>query len=263
MIKIHISFWVAAAIFWAIGWGFDFLMLAIAVTSHELSHMICAKAFGCQIRKMHVSALGEMSVLGDMERLAPAKRVAIITAGPSCNLIMAVIALHFGFELFAFYNFILCGFNLLPIFPLDGAKLVQLFLGNRVGVLLANRFTLRAGFICCMILIGLGVIQAILYAPNITMLCMGIVLWYRNRSLQIELTGEFYIAMLNKKPILPVKFIFSQIKQPIADIVNAMGWDYFLIVVCPDNSLINENQVMNHILQHGLTGTLEDALKKM
>jgi stage IV sporulation protein FB len=261
MIKIHISFWLAAVLFWAIGLGVDFIMVAAAVTAHELAHMLCAKSLGCQIKQMHISALGEMSVLGNMDRLAPTKRLAIIIAGPACNFIMGIIAWQLGFEMFAFYNFILCGFNLLPIFPLDGARLAQLFLGNSIGIMPANRLILKAGFICCLLLMGLGIVQAILYAPNFTMLCMGFVLWRRNRSLHVELTGEFYLAMLNKAKILylPAKVVYAQKKQPIAAIVDAMGWDNILMVIYPDNSMVNEKQIMDYVLQHGISGTLEEV----
>ena len=233
-------------------------MVAIAVTAHEIAHMICAKLFGCQIRQMHISALGEMSVLHNMERLPSAKRATILAVGPFCNLIMGLIAQCLGFESFAFYNFILCGFNLLPIFPLDGAKLLQLSTGNRIGIMPANRMILKLGFICCMLMMVLGVMQAILFAPNITMLCAGFVLWRRNRGLQVELTGEFYITLLNKKPPLPVKFISVEKNQPIATIVDAMGWDNILMVWV-DNEIITEKQIVDYVIHKGLKGTAWDC----
>ena len=260
MLKIHISFWIAAIIFWLIGQGLNFLMVAIAVTAHELAHMVCAKFFGCKIRQMHISALGEMSILHKLEGLRAFQRTAILVAGPMCNLIMGLIARHFAFETFAFYNFILCGFNLLPIFPLDGAKLLQLFAGNRIGVMPANRLILKLGFGCCMALIALGVVQAILFAPNITMLCAGFVLWRRNRGLQVELTGEFYIALLNKKPPLPIKFIYAEKNQPIAAVVDAMGWDNILML-CVDDKIIGEKQIVDYVVHKGLGDTIEDCVR--
>ena len=258
MLKIHISFWIAAIIFWIIGHSLDFLMVAIAVTAHELAHMICAKLFGCQIRQMHISALGEMSVLHDMERLTPAKRMSIFVAGPFINLVIGLIAWQLGFEIFAFYNFILCGFNLLPIFPLDGAKLLQLFAGNRIGVMPANRMILKVGFWCCVALMALGVVQVILFAPNITMLCAGFVLWRRNRGLQVELTGEFYIALLNKKPPLPVKLVYVEKSQPIAAVVDAMGWDNILML-CVDSKIVSEKQIVDYVIHKGLKGSVYDC----
>ena len=59
---------------------------------------------------------------------------------------------------------------------------MQLFAGNSIGVLRANRLTMKLGFVCCKMLMALGVVQAILFAPNITMLCAGFVLWRRSKT---------------------------------------------------------------------------------
>ena len=126
----------------------------------------------------------------------------------------------------------------------------------------ANRLILKIGFACCMLLIALGVVQFILYAPNITMLCAGIVLWRRNRGLQVELTGEFYITLLNKKPPLPVKFIYIEKNQPIAAIIDAMGWDNILMVWL-DNVMISEKQIVDYVMENGLKGTGDDLVKSV
>jgi len=266
MIKVHISFWLAAVIFWAVGLGWDFLMVATAVTAHELAHILTARVFGCKLQQLKISALGEMALIPYMDRLPPFKRTVTITAGPGCNLLIGVLAGCFGFELFGLYNLVLCGFNMMPIFPLDGARLFQLWAGNCIGVMRANRWTLWAGKICCIALMLLGTVQAILYAPNITMLIAGFALWRRNRSLQLELTGEFYMAMLKKparlaKKALSIRAICAYSHQSLAPIVDSMGWDNILTVTMPDqdNVVITELDILNHVLKHGLNGILSDV----
>jgi len=265
MIKIHISFWIAAGIFWAMGLGWDFVMVAAALTSHELAHILVAKAFGCRLQQLKISALGEMALVNHMDSLSPGQRTAIIIAGPAWNLLLGILAGYMDWGLFGFYNLVLCGFNLLPIFPLDGARLFQLWAGNWIGIMRANRWTLRAGQVCCALLIMLGIIQLVLYFPNFTMFLAGFALWRRNRSLQLELTGEFYMAALKKpgrlaKKAMPVRALCAYSCQPLESIVDSMGWDHMLTVTVPDwdNAVVSELEIVTHVMGYGLKGTLSE-----
>ena len=275
MIKIHLSFWLAAFVFWFFGLGLAFLMVAIAVSTHELAHVLTAKAFGCEIKELRLSALGEMALIHHMDKLSAWRRSAVIVAGPFWNFFLYIAALlaaeaglsfgAFDIEMFGLYNLVLCGFNLLPIFPLDGARLFQLWAGNIVGIMPANRWTLRAGRLCCVVLMLLGVVQAVLYAPNFTMLLAGFFLWYRNRDLQIQLSAEFYMAMMGKglwlqNKSLPAKIIYTHPNQALNSIVDRMGWDNMLLLLVPEknNAIINESQIIDHISKHGLQGKVKD-----
>jgi len=263
MIKVHISFWLAAGVFWIMGLGWDFLMVVASVTAHELAHVLIAKFFGCKLQQLKISALGEIALINNINNLPFWKRTGIIAAGPACNLVLGILAWHMGFEQLGFYNFVLCGFNLLPIFPLDGARLFQLWVGNSAGIMRANRRILCAGRVCCIMLILLGIVQAMVYAPNFTLLFVGFALWRRNRHLQLELTGEFYMAMLNKpdklakKPLI-VRVLCAYSTQPLSQIVESMGWDSILMVMVPDqeNKIINEVEIINHVIKHGLNNTI-------
>jgi len=270
MIKIHLSFWAVAAFFWIMGLGWDFLMVAAAVTTHELAHILVAKIFGCKLQQLKISALGEMALIHHLDRLSPWQRTAIITAGPACNLILGLLAGYMHWGLFGFYNLVLCGFNLLPIFPLDGARLFQLWAGNWIGAMRANRWTLRTGLVCCWLLMLLGIVQIILYFPNFTMLLAGFALWRRNRSLLLELTGEFYMAMLKKparlaKNALSVRALCAYSHQPLSPIVDSMGWDHILTVTVPDldNAVINELEIINHVARYGLNDTLSAIMMRV
>ena len=262
-LKFHISFWIAAAAFCALGLGMTFLMLAASITAHELAHILTAKAFGCKIRHLAVSVLGEMTLVEHMDKIGPWKRAAIIAAGPACNLLLwCIIGGQFGF-----YNLVLAGFNMLPVFPLDGARLFQLLAGNTIGAMRANRLIMHSGRVCCVVLILMGIVQAALYAPNFTMLAAGIFLWHRNRSQLLNLTGEFYMAMLKKtaklsKEPMPVKFLYTSQNQPIASIVDTMGWDNILIVITPGGQ-ITEEEILNYVLKNSISANISEVQKSV
>lgn len=246
-IKIHFSFWVAAVLFFGMGLERTFLMITISVTAHELCHVLLARAFGCNTRKFVISAMGEMAYIPDIEKLTANKRALVILAGPACNLFLWFVTRDLNVGMFGFYNLILFVFNMLPLFPLDGARLLQLLLGNAFGVMRANRWILSSGQICCMALIILGVGQAILYAPNFTMLLAGLVFLDKNKKLQLELTGEFYMKMLSKLN-KPVKIIKAKPNYNISWAVERMGWDYSLVVVLPNGKKISEKDILKKLV---------------
>lgn len=277
MLKIHFSFWIAAGIFLALGMGRIFFMLTISVTAHELAHILTARVLGLKARQLKISALGEMAYIEQMDRLTSWKRGVIIAAGPFCNLLLWIGSLWAALlwadpseviGMFGFYNLILFIFNLMPIFPLDGARLFQLLGGNFFGAMSANRWTLRAGKVCCVILMLLGIVQAALYAPNFTMLIMGFVLYRKNRSLQVELIGEFYMAMLNKSHKLaegpmPARLLCTTSDLPLKDVINYLTWDNILVVFLTDqnNTTLTEIEIIKYIIQNGLNNTLSDVDK--
>ena len=246
-LKIHISFWIAAGVFWFLGLGSVFVAVAVSVTAHELAHILTARAFGCKMKRLGISALGESVLIDQLNKLTAWKRAAVYAAGPLCNLLLwGVFSFH---EMFGLFNLVLFGFNLLPVFPLDGARLIQLLVGNWAGALKANRLIIKAGRVCCLALMLLGVVQAVLFPPNFTMLFAGFALWRRNRNLQVELSGEFYLAMLNKKEC-PAKIIYAHQNQTLFDLMEYLTWDHHLIIIMPDDTIITEHSLMEYMTQN-------------
>ena len=126
------------------------------------------------------------------------------------------------------YNVVLCVFNLLPVFPLDGGRLVQLVLGNRIGVLRANRLLLKIGLAAGYVLIGLGLVQAVLYPWNITLVCAGVYIRRKNKQLPPQLYWECIRALQAKdKRLLPTKKISLPKNTTVMQAVEYLGWDYY------------------------------------
>jgi len=262
MIKIHFSFWLAAGLFIALGMGEAFALLFLAVTLHELSHVLVAKIFGCQLKQFRISALGEVAVVPQMERLRLWKRALVIAAGPACNLVLWGISQWISpGNNFGFYNLVLACFNLLPVLPLDGARLFQLWAGDFLGVMRANRLLIHTGRVFSVVLMVLGTVQAALFFPNFSFLFMGYFLWRRNKSIWLELTGEFYMAMLDKpawisenSPV-PAKILYAYPETPIAHILDQMGWEKVVLVAIRDKPiLLDEEKIVKHVIQYGMNG---------
>ncbi|MDR1664673.1 MAG: site-2 protease family protein [Clostridiales bacterium] len=276
MIHIRFSFIAVALLLILSGHAPELLVLFLSVTLHELAHALLARRFGARVDGLNLTALGEVAVIRRMECIGFWRRALTLLGGPLTNLLLSFCAYAVYFwgraEIFyeiALYNFALCVFNLLPVFPLDGGRIAQLFLGNIFGVPRANRAILRFGRAAGLLLMVPGLVQAVLYPFNISLLCMGMYLWRRNRSALVQ-TFEFFQALLGKpaqltaKGALPVKLLHARAAYPLRRVVDRLDWDHTTLIML-DNAgspceWLTESEIMRHVARNGLTGTVGEVL---
>lgn len=105
--------------------------LLLAVFLHELGHFVVAKRLGYAVGKFALSPYGvELNCQG--QRFAKNDEVAIAFAGPFVNFVSSLLVVGFWWIFPSFYfasqyfvevSLVLCLFNLLPAYPLDGARI--------------------------------------------------------------------------------------------------------------------------------------------
>jgi len=167
------------------------------------------------------------------------QRGLVYLAGPAANVLIAVGMWGFSYDALpsnvlhgiAMANIALAVFNLLPVFPLDGARLLQLFLGNRLGIKRANRILLKLTTPVAGVLLALGLVQAILYPWNFSLICAGLYLWWQGKRLPAILHWEWLVAMHAKKDkLLPIKKIVLPQDTTVKMAAEYLGWDYFAAI---------------------------------
>ncbi|MCL2572517.1 MAG: site-2 protease family protein [Defluviitaleaceae bacterium] len=171
-------------------------------------------------------------------------RYMIYLAGPLINAAIAFGALTLGQSDIFIINIVLCGFNLLPVFPLDGGRIAQLFLGNRIGIIRANRVLIKVGIVVGGILMGFGLVQVVLYPWNMTLLCAGFYIRKKNKELPTYLYWECIQALKSKKDSLPRKKIILPQNTTINQAVEYLRWDYLLEIYIDNNQYISERELL-------------------
>ena len=150
--------------------------LFVSVLLHELGHALVSKKYGIRTKEIIMFPIGGVARL---ERTPPPRQeLWIALAGPLVNLFLMAAILLFLFsraalhqmnasvaelleptdtnllERIALGNLILCVFNLLPAFPMDGGRVLRSILAMRRPEEEATRIAARAGRILA-ILMGL------------------------------------------------------------------------------------------------------------
>ena len=193
-VKIDLKIILFALIFYFTGQIEIYCLCLIFALIHELGPVLVAQLLGNKLLKFKIMPLGFSIFLqtniedynkkikkGNMYVL---KNLIISMAGPITNIIIFLVTFFLPIESMLkekiiYINAIIAIFNLIPMYPLDGSKILQnalkLFCKNKESYKYTNivaNATLIVFTIFCSIFI--------LYAKNIAIVAILIYLWYIN-----------------------------------------------------------------------------------
>ncbi|MFS8512519.1 MAG: M50 family metallopeptidase [Planifilum fulgidum] len=133
-IRIHFLFWVS--ILWSVLTGrfIEIVALFVLVIIHELGHLTAAWSHGWRVTALELLPFGGVARTDEWGTAPAREEIVVALAGPFHNVMMVLAGFLFYFfglwseEWTAFFvkgNAMLAGFNLLPIYPLDGGRVLQ------------------------------------------------------------------------------------------------------------------------------------------
>lgn len=160
-----------------------YFIFLISILLHEMAHMIVGVCLGLKIKKIMFNPLGMcLEFIGYRENKKTIKKIIINLSGPLFNLIFAIIISYLNIEyklkVDLFYTNLLLGiFNLLPIIPLDGGKVLKEILSIKFGYKNANIYSMNISKIL-LIFISLSYSILIFKIKNIFLFFIIVYLWY-------------------------------------------------------------------------------------
>ncbi len=267
-IKVHKSFLFFIVMAIALGILEQFFILIFLVTLHEMTHVLVARLYGIKTEQIILTPLGEIAFLESMEDLSLFKRAVIVLSGPFTNIVIAYVSMLLGYHRIAVINYMLALFNLLPVNPLDGSRLVQILLSKNMGVLTINRLLIKVSRFFSVVLISLGILQTVLYPFNLSLVCLGLWVHNINRKENIPMQFDFCRIITGKNKattkMLPVKILAAREGTKVKTLIEKLSWEYiFEVRIIADDevvAVVGENQIMKYIMQFGLSGTLKDIV---
>jgi len=159
MIKIDFSFYMALILALLFGQIDVYLTYLIALLIHECGHLIIATFFKWEIATLKISAIGGFLKFNDDLVKPPIQTLAVASMGIIFNLILGII-LHLtnGPASLTYAQFAIALFNMLPITPLDGSKILQAILRLFLPFNAVLKVLKTTNIICLMIFV-LGILS--------------------------------------------------------------------------------------------------------
>lgn len=126
-IKIHYSLVFLLILSLFTGSFFKILGIIISILIHEFSHYVFLKLFKVNVKNLELSIIGGILEIND-KNISLIKRLLINSAGVISNLIIILlikITNINSLNYLVYYNLFIIIFNLIPIIPLDGFRILN------------------------------------------------------------------------------------------------------------------------------------------
>lgn len=173
-------------------------IILIIVLIHELGHFFMAKLFKWRVESIMLWVFGGVMKTEEHGNSSLREEALVIIAGPIQNLVI-YLGLYFlsvysifsspVLELIFYYNTAILLFNLLPIWPLDGGKLLFVLLSSYLPYRQAYHSIIILSMITSLAFL---LIQLFLFPFTLSAFCLMIFLFMENRS---EWKQRFYVFL--------------------------------------------------------------------
>lgn len=165
-VRIHPLFWLLIGLGALAGRFWELLVLFGILGIHELGHAFMARALLWKVESVELLPFGGVARMDQSREVPLYQEFLVVMAGPLMNLLMAPLAYLmysagwwdvYWAQYFVMVNLLLAGFNLLPIYPLDGGRLVGLLLLAVQPYLRAIRLRVYSGILGALALLVIAV----------------------------------------------------------------------------------------------------------
>jgi len=277
---------------WGIGWSIHPLLVIVMIASvltgywaelaalfaivlvHELGHVLAAKSYGWRIRSIKLLPFGGVAETEEAGTV-PARQEAIVAAaGPLQNVWMAgaayVLGASGGWDSdWANYivqaNLMIGLFNLLPILPLDGGKLMQVWLSFILPYHQALERSTQISLVLSAAMVAVACYPIAGGGIQLNMLVVGLFLFASNWTFRRHIPYVFIRFLMNRGSeanrrqeagTIASPIVVSQ-KQQLGGVLRMLRRErYHLIYVMGSGGsvieIVPEERVIGHFLTNGM-----------
>jgi len=151
--------------------------LFASVALHELGHSVVARAKGSHILEIVLYPFGGAAKISNIP-VRPLDEILVALAGPAVSLILGIVGIALGFRIYdahpemnynplilelGIINTVLFVFNLFPVFPMDGGRVLRAVLATKKSRMEATRIAATIGKYFCIFFVIYGLLKMNLF----------------------------------------------------------------------------------------------------
>ena len=228
--KIHPLAYITALIFILIGYFKFYLSFMLVLFIHELGHITLSLIFKWHIKSIILLPLGLLLKFEDNLNKPLIEELIISLSGIIFQLIF-ITFIH-NYYLVLSSNIILI-FNILPIYPLDGSKVINIILNKITNFKTSYFLTLLLSFITLIILISISIInKSLIFVISFIPLLINLIELITNRD-------NVFIKFLLERYLYNIRFK----KYKYINNIKYMKRDYYHYLI-KGNSIVDEKEYL-------------------
>ncbi|WLR44081.1 M50 family metallopeptidase [Bacillus carboniphilus] len=241
-VHIHPLLWVVMGIGVMTGYFKPLLILVFIVFIHEMGHALCAYFYGWRIKKVLLLPFGGYVEVEEHGNRPMKEELFVTISGPIQHVWMLAsmffLSPYISQELiqtFTIYNVMVFLFNLLPIWPLDGGKILFILLCKKYSFYKSHQYMLVGSLLFITILVIILCFFAISQLNNwliVSYLIYCVILEYKQRQFTyIRFLLERYYG--KKRDAFALKPLIVDINDSIMDVLIRFhkGYKHPIIVM--------------------------------
>lgn len=155
-ISIHPFTFVYLLLAFFLGMFDEYIIVLMIVVFHELCHLLMAYYFTFDIVEVTILPFGAYVYISDFYYQSIWKEICVVFAGPCSHIIIHLFGyyfLHGDMQVYILtYNAMIFGFNLVPIYPLDGNRLIGLIMQSVADLQKSFYIQLTISIVCLIVL---------------------------------------------------------------------------------------------------------------
>ena len=150
ILTFHYTYYLIALSYILAGYYQELIAITTLIIVHEFGHYITAKILNFKVEKITIYPFGGITKITDLINKDINKEILIASAGVIFQFLFYVslvflnkhnVIRDYTIDIYTLYNSQIIFFNLLPIYPLDGAKIINLLLSKIFNYNLSNKLT--------------------------------------------------------------------------------------------------------------------------
>ncbi len=240
------------------GYFLETITLFTIIIIHEIGHVAMARELGWRVTEVQMLPFGGVAVMEDAIASHPIDEIVVALAGPFMNTAMIFVSLLFWqtglwtaewTHFFMYSNALIAGFNLLPIWPLDGGRIVQALLALRTAYRTAALVSIGASSLLAAVMLGIG-----LFSLHLNTIMVALYLLVINTQSFLRFPFLFFRFLIEKYyRTSEHQAVHSITLEPGTTAIEASqslrrGYYHMFIVTGKTGGIISEEQLLHALL---------------